>query len=95
MALHKGKNMVEHKLAPTHSGAPFAQRQAPTVRDTFVSARLRIVNNAILQGIGSLGNVSGGYVRFEKYMRGNYVRDMRKDWEVVRECMNDSVRTIR
>ena len=49
----------------------------------------------MLQGIGSLGNVSGGYVRFESYLRGNFVSDMRRDWERVSECINDSMKTIR
>ena len=33
-----------------------------------------------LYGVGSLGNISGGYSRLRIYLRGNYVQDMRNDW---------------
>ena len=36
-----------------------------------------------LFGFGSLGNISGGYISFRRYMRGNNLDDMRKDWEKV------------
>lgn len=48
-------------------------------------------HHPVLDGIGSLGNVSGGYVRFDKYMRGDFVRDIRRDWEYVSECLSKSM----
>ena len=61
----------------------------------MITIHLHVVHSPALQGIGSLGNVSGGYVRFKKYMSGNYVRDMRRDWERVGECISDSMKTIK
>lgn len=60
-----------------------------------VTVRVDIIHHPVLQGIGSLGNVSGGYVRFDRYMRGNFVRDMRSDWKRVGECLNESMKAIR
>lgn len=34
-------------------------------------------------GVGSLGNISGRYVSFRRYMRGNNISDMRNDWEAI------------
>lgn len=36
-----------------------------------------------LFGFGSLGNVSGGYVSFRRYLRGNNLDDLRKDWNAI------------
>ena len=56
---------------------------------------IHTVHHPVLQGLGSLGNISGGYVRFNKYMRENYVCDMKRDWERVGECLNESMKAIR
>lgn len=50
---------------------------------------------ALMYGVGSLGNVSGGYDRFEDYMRGDYVADMREDWMLVGHCLRESMRSVK
>ncbi len=56
---------------------------------------VRAAHHPVLDGIGSLGNVSGGYVRFDKYMRGDFVRDIRRDWEYVGECLSKSMKEFK
>lgn len=48
-----------------------------------------------LYGVGSLGNISGGYSRFRVYFRGNYVQDMRKDWMQVGDALRDSFKSFK
>ena len=43
-----------------------------------------------LYGVGSLGNVSGGYSRIRFYFRGSYIQDMRKDWMRVGDAFRES-----
>lgn len=54
-----------------------------------------VVRHPILHGVGSLGNISGGYVRFSRYMGGDYVRDMRNDWMRVGDAFRDSLRSYK
>lgn len=56
---------------------------------------VRADQHPVLDGIGSLGNVSGGYIRFNKYMRGDFVRDIRRDWEYVGECLSKSMKEFK
>lgn len=44
-----------------------------------------------LYGVGSLGNVSGGYSRLRLYLGGNHIQDMRKDWLKVGEAFRESL----
>jgi len=46
-----------------------------------------------LSGVASLGNIAGGHVSFRRYLRGNYVSDIRSDWERVGDSMRDSMRS--
>ncbi|MBO7537811.1 MAG: hypothetical protein J6T44_00855 [Prevotella sp.] len=48
-----------------------------------------------MYGIGSLGNISGGYSRFRVYFRGNYVQDMRKDWMQVGDAFRESFKSFK
>lgn len=48
-----------------------------------------------MYGIGSLGNISGGYSRFRFYFRGNYVQDMRKDWMQVGDVLRESFHSFK
>lgn len=48
-----------------------------------------------LYGVGSLGNVSGGYSRLRIYLRGNYVQDMRNDWLRVGDALRESLRSYK
>lgn len=48
-----------------------------------------------LSGVASLGNIAGGHVSFRRYLRGNYVSDIRSDWERVGDSMRDSMRSYK
>lgn len=54
-----------------------------------------IRKHPFLHGVGSLGNISGGYSRLRLYMRGNHVQDMRKDWLMVGDAFRDSLRSYK
>lgn len=56
-----------------------------------VAFRISVSRHAFLHGVGSLGNVSGGYDRLEDYMSGDYVSDMRGDWMRVGQCLRESM----
>ena len=62
---------------------------------SYVTLRICAERHPVLHGVGSLGNISGGYVRFERYLRGDYVRDMRGDWTLVGKCLKESMAVIR
>ena len=47
-----------------------------------------------LHGVGSLGNVSGGYSRLCVYIKGSYLRDLRKDWLLVGEALRESLKSF-
>ena len=55
----------------------------------------RIKKHPFLHGVGSLGNISGGYSRLHLYLRGNYVQDMRKDWLMVGDAFRDTLRSYK
>ena len=46
-------------------------------------------------GVGSLGNISGGYSRLRIYLRGNYVQDMRNDWFRVGDALRESLHSYK
>lgn len=48
-------------------------------------------NHSFLYGVGSLGNVSGGYSRLRLYLGGNYIQDIRKDWLKVGDAFRESL----
>lgn len=50
-----------------------------------------IKRHPFLHGVGSLGNVSGGYSRLRFYLRGNCVQDMRNDWLKVGDAFRESL----
>lgn len=49
--------------------------------------RVRIPRHSVIWGVGSLGNISGNYVSFRRYMHGNNYDDLRKDWQKVGDDM--------
>lgn len=55
----------------------------------------RIKKHPFLHGVGSLGNISGGYSRLHLYLRGNHVQDMRKDWLMVGNTFRDTLRSYK
>lgn len=55
----------------------------------------RIKKHPFLHGVGSLGNISGGYSRLHLYMRGNHVQDMRKDWLMVGDTFRDTLHSYK
>lgn len=95
MATNKGKRKAGHILTQ-HSSTVSVAKRSETVREfSSVTVHVCVVRHPVLQGIGSLGNISGGYVRFGRYMRGNYIHDMRGDWERVGRCLSESMKNIR
>lgn len=48
-----------------------------------------------LYGVGSLGNISGGYSRLRIYLKGNYVQDMRADWLKVGDAFRHSLHSYK
>ena len=54
-----------------------------------------IKKRPFLYGVGSLGNVSGGYSRLRIYLRGNYVQDMRNDWLKVGDAFRQSLHSYK
>lgn len=44
-----------------------------------------------LFGIGCLSNISGGYISFRRYMRGNNLDDMREDWNRIGKDLHDAM----
>lgn len=60
-------------------------------RMRFVTSR----TSPYLYGIGSLGNISGGYDRLSDYMHGNYLTDMYHDWMLVGFCMRESIKSFK
>lgn len=54
-----------------------------------------IKRHPFLHGVGSLGNISGGYSRLHLYMRGNHVQDMRNDWLMVGDAFRNSLHSYR
>lgn len=71
--------------------ATLAQKRKRVVHSSFLAVCKRVQKSPTMDGIGSLGNISGGYVQLDSYMRGNYVNDMAGDWKrvgmVIRESM--------
>lgn len=47
------------------------------------NSRICLPSRPMMWGIGSLGNISGGYVSFDRYMKGNDVEAMKNDWRRV------------
>ena len=54
-----------------------------------------IRRHPFLYGVGSLGNISGGYSRFRANLRGSYVKDMRNDWKQVGKAFRESFRSFK
>lgn len=54
---------------------------------------IRRIKHPFLEGMGSVINISGKHNAYNRFVRGNAVSDMRKDWEMVglsiSEAMND------
>ena len=91
----KIKRKAVHPVVRHDSSASISKKSKMMLGGATVAIHIHIVRHPVLQGIGSLGNISGGYVRFNKYMRENYVCDMKRDWERVGECLNESMKAIR
>ena len=95
MAFIRTKKNTGRSLAHQGADGSLCKRREDAPRFSSFTIHVSVVRHPMLQGIGSLGNVSGGYVRFDSYLRGNFVSDIRRDWERVSECINDSMKTIR
>lgn len=54
-----------------------------------------IKRRPFLYGVGSLGNISGGYSRLRLYLRGGYVQDMRADWLKVGDAFRQSLHSYK
>lgn len=54
-----------------------------------------IKKNPFLYGVGSLGNISGGYSRLRLYLKGSYVQDMRADWLRVGDAFRQSLHSYK
>lgn len=50
--------------------------------------------NAFLWGMGTLGNLGGGYVDFDQYLLGDNASDLRKDWEKIGQDMRLATKTV-
>ena len=84
------RNVERHYLVSTHT------RQTKSGINVSVAVfHVKRTRSPFLQGVGSLGNISGGYVRFSHYMRGNYIHDMRSDWQRVGDQLRESMAAIR
>ena len=93
--LNKAKKKVGKVSVQHTTGTSLTKRPESALSISTVTFCVRIEHNPVLEGIGSLGNVSGGYVRFDRYMRGNYVSDLRRDWERVGRCLSESMKAFR
>ena len=58
-------------------------------RDIMASTGIKETCRSALRGIGSLGNISGGYARFDRYVKGNNANNLRGDWERVGRCLRE------
>ena len=45
--------------------------------------RVSVPRHSVIWGVGSIGNISGNYISFYRYMHGNNFDDLRKDWQKV------------
>lgn len=84
------KSVVRHDLVSEYN-----KRMPSELNVSIAILHVKSDRHPFLHGIGSLGNISGGYVRFSSYMRGNYIHDMRSDWQRVGEQLRESLATIR
>lgn len=53
-------------------------------------ARVKWIQDC-LSGVGSLSNISGGYISFRRYMRGNNLDDMLEDWNRIGKDLHDAM----
>ena len=85
--------MKAERYLRTHdcSGRPVTEK-TPLAAVYVLRIRKR---NPFMHGIGSLGNISGGYSRIHLYLRGNYAQDMRKDWMRVGDAFRESLQLYR
>lgn len=76
---------------------PLNSKRAALFDDKQISSLYMIYlrRHPFMYGIGSLGNISGGYSRFRFYFRGNYVQDMRKDWMQVGDVLRESFNSFK
>ena len=56
---------------------------------SYVTLRICAERHPVLHGVGSLGNISGGYARFDRYVKGNNANDLRGDWNRVGRCLRE------
>lgn len=80
------------QLKAKKSSRPLNSKRVALFDDKQISPLYMIYfrRHPFMYGIGSLGNIYGGYSRFRYYLRGNYVQDMRKDWMQVGDVLRDS-----
>ena len=75
---------------------PYNSRRVTITDDKQPSAVYDFIRrHPFLYGVGSLGNVFGGYSRFRANLRGSYVKDMRNDWKQVGEAFRESFRSFK
>ena len=82
-------------VAQRNSSSLASRREAAGAHVSMTTVRVDPVRHPVLQGIGSLGNISGGYVRFRRYMSGNYILDLRSDWQRVGEFLRESMSSVK
>ena len=63
--------------------------------DTFSFYVYHMKKHPFLHGVGSLGNISGGYSRLRLYLGSSYVQDMRNDWMRVGDAFRESLRSYK
>lgn len=85
------------QLKAKKSSRPLNSKRAALFDDKQISSLYMIYfrRHPFMYGIGSLGNISGGYSRFRFYFRGNYVQDMRKDWTQVGDVLRESFNSFK
>ena len=95
MASNKAKRNSGRLLLRKGNGGSLLKRPETEPAFSSLAVHVSVVHHPMMQGIGSLGNVSGGYVRFENYLRGHFVHDVRKDWQRVGDCLSASLKSFR
>ncbi len=95
MASNNTKRNSGHLLLRKGNGGSLRKKSETEPAFSSLTVHVSVVHHPVMQGIGSLGNVSGGYVRFEDYMRGNFVHDVRKDWQRVGDCLSATLKSFR
>lgn len=57
--------------------------------------RISAPRHPAVWGVGSLGNISGKYVSFRRYMQGNNADDLKRDWQIIGQDMRIAMSRMR